>query len=73
MIPLRHQHLQPQSFVISQRVELLYKLFLLENAKKMFERELNEFVNEVSLFGSISKCVSCRRLRSPGVLLVGHR
>ncbi|XP_024918638.1 uncharacterized protein LOC103391161 isoform X3 [Cynoglossus semilaevis] len=56
MIPLRHQHLQPQSFVISHRVELLYKLFLLENAKKMFERELNEFVNEA--YVTVQDCLN---------------
>ncbi|XP_039974992.1 uncharacterized protein LOC120784916 isoform X2 [Xiphias gladius] len=45
--PQRHLvHRQPHSSFIAQKVQLIYKLFLLENARNTLEQELNGFTNK---------------------------
>lgn len=41
-------HRPPIPSVITQKVQLTYKLFLLENARTMLEQELLNFTNKVS-------------------------
>lgn len=44
---LRDVHHRPEGLIESQRVKLIYQLFLLENARKMLERELINFTKKV--------------------------